>query len=30
MRNEHRIAIARHFHNRMAGSFRLGIDDRDL
>ena len=30
MRKEHRIAIARHFHNRMAGSFCLGIDDCDL
>jgi len=24
MRKEHRIAIARHFHHRMSGSFRLG------
>ncbi|WP_241975095.1 hypothetical protein [Paraburkholderia sp. BL17N1] len=28
MRKEDRIAIARHFHNRMAGSFCLGGDDR--
>jgi hypothetical protein len=26
MRKEHRIAIARHFHNRVAGSFCLGIE----
>jgi rRNA maturation protein Nop10 len=30
MRKEHRIAIARHFHNRMAGSFCLGKDERNL
>lgn len=30
MRKEHRIAIARHFHNRMAGSFCLGGEDRDV
>lgn len=30
MRKEHRIAIARHFYVRMGGSFRLGIDDRDV
>jgi hypothetical protein len=28
MRNEYRIAIARHFHNRMAGGFCLGGDER--
>ncbi|VVD33725.1 protein of unknown function [Paraburkholderia dioscoreae] len=30
MRKEHRIAIARHFHNCMAGSFCLGKDERNL
>jgi len=30
MRKEHRIAMARLFHNRMAGSFCLGKDERNL
>ena len=29
MRKEDRIAISRHFYNRMPGSFRLGRDDHD-
>jgi len=29
MRKEDRLAISRHFYNRMSGSFRLGSDDHD-
>jgi cell division protein YceG involved in septum cleavage len=29
MRKEDRIAISRHFYNRMSGNFRLGCDDHE-